>query len=65
MRISAFVDCDSESAVIRVPYKLLAEMVKNCQPSDDLAELKEWLERVHSAKLHKLLKGECNDQVFY
>ena len=46
MRISAFVDCDSESAVIRVPYKLLAEMVKNCPPSEDLDELKTWLFRV-------------------
>ncbi|MBQ9486859.1 MAG: hypothetical protein IJU91_03525 [Selenomonadaceae bacterium] len=56
MRISAFVDCDSESAVIRVPYKLLADMVKNCPPSDDLDELKEWLCRMRSAKLHELLE---------
>lgn len=61
MRISAFVDCDSESAVIRVPYKLLADMVKNCPPSDDLAELKEWLRRMRSAKLHKLLEVDTND----
>lgn len=61
MRISAFVDCDSESAVIRVPYKLLADMVKNCPPSDDLDELKEWLRRMRSAKLHKLLEVDTND----
>lgn len=58
VRISAFADCDSESAVIRVPYKLLADMVKNCPPSDDLSELKEWLMRLHNAKLIKLLKKE-------
>ena len=39
-------------------YKLLAEMVKNCPPSDDLTELKEWLLRLHSAKLHELLRGK-------
>ena len=61
MKISAFVDCNSESAVIRVPYKLLAEMVKNCPPSDDLTELKEWLLRLRSAKLHELLRGEKNE----
>ena len=59
MRISAFIDCDSESAVIRVPYKLLADMVNNCSPSEDLTELKEWLERVgrRSKKFRDAMQG--------
>ena len=27
MRISAFVDCDSESIVVRMPYELIVEVI--------------------------------------
>ena len=59
MRISAFIDCDSESAVIRVPYELLIDMLKNCRESDDYFDL---VYRIHrasarSSKLRKMLTG--------
>lgn len=57
MRISAFIDCDSESAVIRVPYELLIDMLKNCKESADYFDL---VYRIHrasarSSKLRKML----------
>ena len=53
IRISAFTDCDSESAVIRVPYSLLADMLINCPKSSDLLELLNWLKK--SPKLKELV----------
>lgn len=53
IRISAFTDCDSESAVIRVPYSLLADMIIHCPKSKDLLELLTWLKK--SPKLKKLV----------
>lgn len=53
IRISAFTDCDSESAVIRVPYSLLADMINHCPKSKDLIELLNWLKK--SSKLKKLV----------
>ena len=53
IRISAFVDCDSQSAVIRIPYSLLADLILNCPPSDDLTELIRWLD-IAAARSPKL-----------
>ena len=52
IRISAFTDCDSESAVIS-PYSLLADMLINCPKSPDLLELLNWLKK--SPKLKELV----------
>ena len=59
-RISVFVDCDSESLVMRVPYELAADLIANCPPSDDLKELREWLLRAsaRSKKLRASLKDK-------
>ena len=56
-RISAFADCASESIVLRIPYKLLADMLKNCPPSENLTELMKWLNvaKARSSKLQKIL----------
>lgn len=32
--ITCFVDCATEHAVIRVPYNLLIDLLKNCPQSD-------------------------------
>lgn len=45
MNVSAFVDCNAESVVMRVPYELAAEMLANCPPSEDLKELSRWIIR--------------------
>ena len=60
LRMSAFVDCGSQSIVLRVPYKLAVEMLKHCPPSNDKEQL---LSRVNIAArrsniLYQLLKGE-------
>lgn len=46
LRLSAFVDCDSQSIIMRVPYSLAADMLKHCPPSPDKDEL---LKRVEIA----------------
>lgn len=63
LRMSAFVDCGSQSIVLRVPYKLAVDMLTHCPPSDDKNEL---LSRVNIAAsrskiLSKLLKGEMHN----
>ena len=60
LRMSAFVDCGSQSIVHRVPYKLAVDMLKYCPPSNDKDQL---LSRVkiaaaRSKLLSQLLKGE-------
>ena len=57
MRISAFVDCDSESIVVRMPYELIVEVLCTLPESEDKNEL---VHRViiaskRSNKLSKLL----------
>ena len=57
-RITAFTDCNSESIVIRMPYKMIVEILQNY----DLSERDELLKKVRrassrSSKLtHMLLK---------
>lgn len=46
LRLSAFVDCDSQSIIMRVPYSLAADMLKHCPSSPDKDEL---LKRVEIA----------------
>ena len=58
MRISAFVDCDSESIVVRMPYELIVEVLCTLPESEDKNEL---VKRVtiaskRSSKLSKLLR---------
>lgn len=58
MRISAFVDCDSESIVVRMPYELIVEVLCTLSESEDKDEL---VHRVTTAskrsnKLSKLLR---------
>ena len=58
MRISAFVDCDSESIVVRMPYGLIVEVLCTLPESEDKNEL---MKRVttaskRSSKLSKLLR---------
>ena len=58
MRISAFVDCDSESIVVRMPYALIVEVLCTLPESEDKNEL---MKRVTTAskrsnKLSKLLR---------
>ena len=58
MRISAFVDCDSESIVVRMPYELIVEVLCTLSESEDKNEL---VHRVTTAskrsnKLSKLLR---------
>ena len=55
-RITAFTDCNSESIVIRMPYKMIVEILQNC----DLSERDELLKKVRrassrSSKLTKML----------
>ena len=33
-RITAFTDCNSESIVIRMPYKMIIEILQNCNFSE-------------------------------
>lgn len=60
MKMSAFVDCDSGSVVMRVPYELAAQMLANCPPSDDREELLTWIIRAaaRSKKFKAALKEE-------
>ena len=58
MRISAFVDCDSESIVVRMPYELIVDVLCTLSESEDKNEL---VHRVttaskRSSKLSKLLR---------
>lgn len=39
-RITAFTDCNSESIVIRMPYKMIVEILQNCDLSERDALLK-------------------------
>ena len=63
MRISAFVDCDSESIVVRMPYELIVDVLCTLPESEDKNEL---VHRVttaskRSSKLSKLLRKVCID----
>lgn len=64
MRISAFVDCDSESIVVRMPYELIAEVLCTLPKSEDKDELVHWvtIASKRSNKLSKLLRkvGNCD-----
>ena len=58
MRISAFVDCDSESIVVRMPYELIVDVLYTLPESEDKNEL---VHRVttaskRSSKLSNLLR---------
>ena len=58
MRISAFVDCNSESIVVRMPYEMIVEVLCTLPESEDKNEL---MKRVTTAskrsnKLSKLLR---------
>ena len=60
MRISAFVDCDSESIVVRMPYEMIVEVLCTLSETEDKNEL---MKRVTTAskrsnKLSKLLRKE-------
>ena len=60
MRISAFVDCDSESIVVRMPYEMIVEVLCTLSETEDKNEL---MKRVtiaskRSNKLSKLLRKE-------
>lgn len=62
MRISTFVDCDSESIVVRIPYELIVEVLCTLPESEDKGEL---VYRVNIAskrsnKLSKLLRKVDN-----
>ena len=64
MRISAFVDCDSESIVVRMPYEMIVEVLCTLSETEDKNEL---MKRVtiaskRSNKLSKLLRkvGNCD-----
>ena len=39
LRMSAFVDCASQSIVLRVPYELAVKMLTNCPDCADKEEL--------------------------
>ena len=59
LRMSAFVDCDSQSVVLRVPYDLAVALLEHCPECDDKREL---IRRVgitarRSAKFRELLKS--------
>ena len=56
--ITAFTDCDSESIVLRVPYKLAVDMAQYLPSSEDKEELLEKMRRasLRSNKLSNLLK---------
>lgn len=60
MRISAFVDCDSESIVVRMPYELIVEVLCTLPKSEDKNELVRWVTTASSRsnKLSKLLRKE-------
>lgn len=57
--ITAFTDCDSESIVLRVPYKLAVDMAQYLPSSEDKEELLEKMRRasLRSNKLSNLLKN--------
>ena len=60
MRISAFVDCVSESIIVRIPYELIVKVLCTLPESEDKNEL---MKRVNIAskrsnKLSKLLRKE-------
>lgn len=57
LKMSAFVDCNSESIVLRVPYALAVAMLKDCAASTDKTELiaKVKVAATRSRKLSALL----------
>lgn len=57
MRITAFVDCDSESIVIRMPYDMAVDMICVLPDTPDKKELQERVGRAssRSRKLRHLL----------
>lgn len=63
MRISAFVDCDSESIVVRMPYELIVEVLCTLPKSEDKDELVHWvtIASKRSNKLSKLLRKVGNN----
>ena len=63
MRISAFVDCDSESVVIRMPYEMIVEVLCTLPESGDKNELmnKVTIASRRSNKLSKLLRKVGNN----
>ncbi len=39
LKMSAIVDCGSATVILRVPFVLAAQMLKNCPASDEKEEL--------------------------
>ena len=58
MKISAFVDCNSESIVLRVPYEMVVDMLLLLPETEDKKELKNRVitASARSNKLRELLK---------
>lgn len=59
MKISAFVDCDSQSIVLRIPYEMAVDMLLTLPDTDDKEELKQRVitASARSKKLRELLEG--------
>ena len=59
MKISAFVDCNSESIVLRVPYAMAVDMLLTLPDTEDKNELKQRIitASARSNKLRDLLEG--------
>lgn len=59
MKISAFVDCNSESIVLRVPYTMAVDMLLTLPDTEDKDELKQRIiyASARSNKLRDLLEG--------
>ncbi|MBR1579764.1 MAG: hypothetical protein IJ668_04625 [Selenomonadaceae bacterium] len=58
LRMSVFVDCNSQALVMRVPYELAVEMIKNCPECPDKNELANRVRAAagRSRKLTELLR---------
>ena len=62
-KITAFTDCNSESIVIRMPYSLIVEILKNCHSlgCDELME-KVKVAAHRSNKLTQMLSDLVNEE---
>ena len=58
MKISAFVDCNSESIVLRIPYEMVVDMLLLLPETEDKKELKNRVitASARSNKLRELLE---------
>ena len=55
MKISAFVDCNSESIVLRIPYEMVVDMLLLLPETEDKKELKNLLSCLVIVQLKKIL----------